>query len=226
MSGGLETFRLNAGWELTRLRRSQRIWLLLIPPVAAPIGSAIADLYLRIPSVATARILGLLIAGGLAGLILLDLVALAVGEDLTLRAHVTFFALPQGRRALLAGRLAVVLAGTLGAYALAAGGVWFASGALVTPTSLLQPIFDPGHLALAIPGFLVFLAGVTAAGAVYTRTAAQGLVAGVLAGVVVAGLTGYLLDLHEATALFPVLLAVAGAGAIGWTIEEYPKLGG
>jgi len=226
MTGAMTTFTLNARWELTRLRRSQRLWLLLIPPVAGPVGSAISDLYLHVPSRATAQILGLLIAGGLAGLILLDLVALAVGEDLTLRAHVTFFALPQGRRALLTGRLSVVLAGAMGAYALAALGVWYVSGALVPADDLVRPIFDPGHLAIAIPAFLLFLAGVTAAGAVFTRTSAQGLVAGVLAGVVVAGGTGYLLDLHELTGLFPVVLAAAGAGAIGWTIAEYPKLGG
>jgi hypothetical protein len=219
-------FSLNARWELTRLHRSQRLWLLLIPPVAGPIGSAVADLYLHIPSLATAQILGLLIAGGLSGLILLDLVALAVGEDLSLRAHVTFFALPQSRFALLAGRLSVVLAGTMGAYAVSATGVWLASTALVAPDALVQPIFDPAHLALAIPAFLLFLAGVTAAGAVFTRTSAQGLVAGVLGGVVVAGVTGYLLELHELSALFPVVLAIAGAGAIGWALNEYPKLGG
>jgi hypothetical protein len=226
MTDTVRTIGLNARWELTRLRRSQRLWLLLIPPVAGPVGSAVADLYLHIPSQATAQILGLLIAGGLSGLILLDLVALAVGEDLTLRAHVTFFALPQSRRALLAGRLSVVLAGTMGAYALSAVGVWYASMAIVAPDPLVQPIFSPGHLALAVPAFLLFLAGVTAAGAVYTRTSSQGLVAGVLAGVVVAGLTGYLLDLHELTALFPVVLAVAGAGAIGWALDQYPRLGG
>jgi len=219
------TFSLNAQWELTRLRRSQRIWLLLIPPVAGPIGSAVADLYLHVPTRATAQILGLLIAGGLAGLILLDLVALAVGEDLTLRAHVTFFALPQSRRTLLAGRLTVVLGGAMASYGLSAVLVWFASAALVAPNPLILPIFDPGHLALAVPGFLLFLAGVTAAGAVFTRTASQGLVAGVLAGVVVAGLTGYLLAFHELTALFPVLLAIAGGGAIGWALDRYPTLG-
>ena len=226
MSGGLETFRLNAGWELTRLRRSQRIWLLLIPPVAAPIGSAIADLYLRIPSVATARILGLLIAGGLAGLILLDLVALAVGEDLTLRAHVTFFALPQGRRALLAGRLAVGTGGhARGVHARRGGGLVRLGRArhsdLAAPADLRSGSPRAGDP--RVPG-------VPRGG----HRGGRGLHAHRGAGAGGRGpcrrrrrrATGYLLDLHEATALFPVLLAVAGAGAIGWTIEEYPKLGG
>ena len=224
MSDAVRTFRLNAEWELTRWRRSQRGWLLVIPPIAGPIGSAIADVYLRIPSQATAQILGLLIVGGLAGLILLDLVALAVGEDLTLRAHVTFFALPQSRLALIAGRLAVVLAGILAGYALAAAEVWYVSAALVAPDPYLVPIFSPWHLALSVFGFLVFLAGITAAGAVYTRASSQGLVAGVLAGVVVAGGTGYLLALHELTLLFPVGLAVVGAGALVWSVIRDPTL--
>ncbi|MCI4360633.1 MAG: hypothetical protein L3J91_02935, partial [Thermoplasmata archaeon] len=190
-----------------------------------PIGSAIADLYLQIPSRATAQVLGLLIAGGLAGLILLDLVALAVGEDLTLRAHVTFFALPQSRVGLVVGRLTVVLGGTLGAYALSAIGVWYAAAALVAPSTRYVSIFDPFHLALAIPAFLLLLAGVTAAGAVFTKTSSQGLVAGVLAGVVIAGVTGYLLALHELTWLYPVALGFAGAGALGWAIGRYPSLG-
>jgi hypothetical protein len=190
------------------------------------LGSAIADLYLHIPSLATAQILGLLIAGGLSGLIVLDLAGLAAGEDLALRAHVTFFALPQDRRAILAGRLFVVLGGGLAAYAVAAVGVWYGSAALVAPDASVRAIFPPAHLALAVPAFLLFLAGVTVAGAVYTRTSAQGLVAGVLAGVVVAGATGALLADGELTLLFPVVLALAGAGALGWALVQYPNLGG
>jgi hypothetical protein len=226
VSEATRTAVLNAQWELTRWRRSQRGWLLLIPPVAGPVGSTIADLYLHVPSQATAQILGLLIAGGLAGLILLDLVPLSVGEDLALRAHVTFFSLPQSRRALLSGRLGLVLAATMASYGLSAAGVWFASTSLVAPDLTLMPILDPFHLALAIPAFLLFLAGVTAAGAVFTRTSSQGLVAGVLAGVVIAGVTGYLLALDELTALFPILLGLAGVGALGWALWQYPTLGG
>ena len=217
---------LNARWELTRWRRSQRGWLLLVPPIAAPIGSIVADLYLRVPSQATAQVLGLLIAGGLAGLILLDLVALAVGEDLGLRAHVTFFALPQDRRALLTGRLALVLVGTLAAYGIAAIGVWYGAEAIVAADPRTVPILDPFHLALAVPAFLLFLAGVTAAGAVFTKTSAQGLVAGVLAGVVVAGGSGYLLALHELSIVFPLLLLVAGVGALAWSVWQYAQVVG
>ena len=39
MSGEVDAFVNNARWEVTRLRRSRRIWLLLIPVVAGPIGS-------------------------------------------------------------------------------------------------------------------------------------------------------------------------------------------
>ncbi|MCI4340369.1 MAG: hypothetical protein L3K06_01340 [Thermoplasmata archaeon] len=226
MTEAARTIGLNVRWEITRLRRSQRGWLLLVPPIAAPIGSAIADLYLQVPSQATAQILGLLIAGGLAGLILLDLVALSVGEDLGLRAHVTFFALPQDRRALLVGRLGIVLMGTIAAYALAAIGVWYSAAVLVAPDPLVRPIFDPFHLALAIPAFLLFLAGLTAAGSVFTKTSAQGLVTGILGGVVIAGVTGYLLALHELTLTFPLALLAAGVASIGWAVWQYPTLGG
>ena len=214
----------NARWELVRLRRSQRIYLVLIPPVAGPVGSAIADLYLKIPSTGTALILGLLITGGLAALILLDLTALAVGEDLGLRAHWTFFTLPQRRANILAGRLGLVLALTLGAYAIGAVAVWSLGGALVTPAPTKPPVLDPAHLAWAIPAFLVFLAGVTSAAAVISRTSAQALVAGVLAGVVGAGVTGNLLFQGELTPLFPLLLLVSGLGGLGWSLYRYPKL--
>ncbi|HEV8049993.1 MAG TPA: hypothetical protein VGP88_05320, partial [Thermoplasmata archaeon] len=99
----------NARWELLRLRRSRRAWLLSIPAVAGPIGSGVADLVLRLPSPGTAAVLGLLITAGLAALVVLDLTALAVGEDLALRTHYLTFALPEPRAASLGGRLAVVV---------------------------------------------------------------------------------------------------------------------
>jgi hypothetical protein len=184
----------------------------------------VADVYLKIPSQGTALVLGLLITGGLAGLVLLDLVALAVGEDLALRAHLTFFTLPQGRPAMLGGRLFVAFGGPLVAFGLGAGAVWALGGALVTAQPGALPIFDPSHLALAIVAFLVFLGGVTSAAAVFSRTSSQGLVAGVLAGVVVAGLTGYLLVAHELTEIFPVGLTAAGFAAVAWTLYQYSSL--
>jgi hypothetical protein len=225
MSSGAATFAINARWELTRLRRSQRIWLLLIPPVAGPVGSAIADLYLKIPSQATALILGLLVTGGLGALIILDLTALAVGEDLTLRAHLTTFPLPQDRGALLGGRLAVVLGSSLGAYALGAAGVWILGGALVTTQpGAAAPLFPPAHLLLALPALLIFLSGVTAAAAVITRTAAQALVAGILAGVLAAGAASYFVFEHQLTALFPAVLAIVGLVGFAIALVQYPTL--
>ena len=221
---GLTAWAENARYEIVRLRRSQRIWLLVIPPIAGPIGSAVADLYLKIPSTATALLLGLMITGGLAGLILLDLTALAVGEDLGLRAHWTYFTLPQGRTALLAGRLTVVLGLGMAAYAVGALAIWGLGGTLITPGDARAPIFDPAHLAWAIPAFLLFLAGVTAAAAAYSRTSAQAIVAGVLGGVVGAGVTGDLLFQGQLTLLFPVLLALGGVGALGWAFYRYPQL--
>jgi len=224
VSDTVRTVAVNARWEVLRLRRSTRVWLLIIPPVAGPIGSAVADAYLRIPSVGTALVLGLLITGGLAGLVLLDLVALAVGEDLGLRAHLTFLTLPQSAVSALAGRLLVALAGPIAAFGVGATAIGVLGGALVTPQPSAPPILDPTHLAWGIAAFLLFLGGVTAAASVVSRTSAQGLVAGVLAGVVVAGLTGYLLAAHQLTALLPSALAVAGLGAVGWTLYRYSIL--
>ena len=223
MTGAAGTVRTNLFWELRRLRRSQRIYLLLIPPVAGPVGSAIADLYLKVPSVATAQILGLLVTAGLAGLILLDLTALAVGEDLVRRAHLATFALPQDPRWAMAGRLLVATGAPIGAYLIGAAAVWQLGGALLAPTPLpTVPLFDPGHLFWAIPGLLLALAGVTAAGAVVTRSSSEAIVAGVLAGVVVAGGVGYLVAQHQVTALDPVLLGLAGVGALAASALKYP----
>ncbi|MCI4345151.1 MAG: hypothetical protein L3K07_00120 [Thermoplasmata archaeon] len=218
-------FLLNARWELRRLRRSRRLWLLILPLVAAPVGSAVADLYLHVPSVDTARVLGLFITAGLAGVLALDLVALAVGEDLAIGAHLTAFALPQGRRAQLGGRLTLVLVGVLGSYAVGAALVWELSGLIVgTPTGATAPILIPLHLALGLPGLLLFLGGVTAAGAVVTRSAAQSLVAGVLAGVVAAGVGSWFLLERSLSLLFPVGLAVVGLVGLAWSLYRFPSL--
>lgn len=230
MTSTLGAVAINARWEVTRLRRSRRLWLLLIPPVAGPIGSAVADLYLRIPSAATAEILGLLVTAGLSALILLDLTALTVGEDLSYRAHLLFFPLPQGRAAALGGRLLVSVGGGVAAYAVGAAAVWALGGSLVAAPPPGTPgrtaLFLPGHLLLAIPALLIFLAGVTAVAAWYTRRSSEAIVAGVLAGVVAAGGAAYLLAQGELTALFPELLMLVGLAAIAWTLANFPRLTG
>jgi len=217
----------NARWEVTRLRRSRRVWLLLIPVVAGPIGSAIADLYLRVPSSGTAQVLGLLITAGLAALVVLDLTALAVGEDLALRTHYLTFALPQSRVSALAGRLAVVVGGTLAVYGVGALGVILFANALVSTSSTAPtPILVPAHLALGLLGLLVFLGGVTAAAGVVTRSAAQALVAGILAGVVAAGVGSMFLIEGRLTALFPEVLAVVGLVGFVWCVVQYGRIEG
>jgi ABC-type transport system involved in multi-copper enzyme maturation permease subunit len=217
----------NAVWEVTRLRRSRRIWLLIIPVIAGPVGSAIADLYLRVPSTATAEVLGLLVTGGLASLVVLDLTALAVGEDLALRTHYLTFALPQPRTSALAGRLAVVLGGTLGGYGIGVLGVVGIVGALVATSSTApSPILVPAHLALGLLGLLVFLGGVTAAAGVVTRSASQALVAGVLAAVVAAGVGSLFLIEGRLTALFPEALAAVGFVGFVWCLLQYGRLEG
>ena len=227
MSGELATLANNAAWEVTRLRRSRRIWLLLIPVVAGPLGSAIADLYLHVSSSGTAGVLGLLITAGLAALVVLDLTALAVGEDLALRTHYLTFALPQSRAGALAARLGVVVGGTLAVYGVGAVGVLVLANALVSNSpSALAPILVPAHLAVGILGLLVFLGGVTAAAGVVTRSAAQALVAGILGGVVAAGVGSLVLLEGRLTSLVPEVLALAGLVGFGWCLVQYGRIEG
>jgi hypothetical protein len=215
----------NARWEVTRLRRSRRIWLLLIPAVAGPIGSAVSDLYLRVPSPETAAVLGLFVTAGLAALVTLDLTALAVGEDLALRTQYLTFALPQNRGSALAGRLLVVIGGSGLGYAVGAVGVLELAPALVATNPLAAaPILGPGHLAVGLFGLLLFLAGVTAAAGVVTRSASQALVAGVLAGVVAAGVGSLFLLEGRLTASFPVVLSLVGIAALAFCVAQYTRM--
>ncbi len=225
MSGTLAALANNVTWEGTRLRRSRRAWLLLIPLAAGPIGSAIADLYLRVPSVATAQVLGLLITAGLSSLVVLDLTALAVGEDLALRAHLLTFALPEPRRSGLAGRLLVAAGGPVAGFAAGGGLVMALAPRLVmmSPNSA-GPILVPLHLYLGLFGVLVLLAGVTASAAVVTRSAAQALVAGVLAGVTCAGVGSWLLLDRALTVVFPIALAAVGGALTVWAVVRYGSL--
>jgi len=225
VSTALPSLLNNARWEVTRLRRSRRVWLLLIPLVAGPVGSAVADLYLRVPSAGTADVLGLLITAGLAALIILDLTALAVGEDLALRTQFLTFSLPQPRASALGGRLAVVVGGSLAAYAVGAVAVAGLAAQLVFPSSsAAPPIFVPAHLAIGIVGLLVFLGGVTAAAGVITRSPSQALVAGVLAGVVSAGLGSLFLIEGRLTPLFPLVLAAIGVAGFAWCLAAYDRV--
>jgi ABC-type transport system involved in multi-copper enzyme maturation permease subunit len=227
MSGEIAALVHNARWEVTRLCRSRRIWLLLIPIIAGPIGSGIADLYLHVPSSGTAEVLGLLITAGLAALVVLDLTALAVGEDLALRTHYLTFALPQPRASALAGRLLVVVGGTLAVYGVGAAAVAGLAGTLVSTSSTAPtPILVPAHLAIGVVGLLVFLSGVTAAAGVVTRSASQALVAGILAGVVAAGIGSMFLIEGRLTALFPEVLAAAGLVGFAWCLTQYGRIEG
>ena len=225
MTGPLSHVNASARWEVVRLVRSRRIWLLLIPPVAGPIGSAIADLYLRIPSAGTAEVLGLFITAGLAALVVLDLTALAVGEDLSLRTHYLTFALPQPRAAVLLGRVGLVLGATVAVYGAGALTVLALGGLLVSSVPLAPaPILPASHLAVGLVGLLVFLGGVTSAAAVQTRGASQALVAGVLAGVLAGGAGSLLLLEGRLTAVFPGVLAAVGLAGFGWCLWRYARL--
>jgi hypothetical protein len=225
VSGQFAAFADNARWEVTRLRRSRRIWLFLIPVVAGTIGSGAADLYLHVPSSATAEVLGLLITAGLAALVILDLIALAVGEELALRTHYLTFALPQSRPIALAGRITLVMAGGLAAYgAGAVGAGWLATTLVTTSPTAPPPILIPSHLAVGIVGLLLFLGGATAAAAVVTRSSSQALVAGVLAGVVAGGVGSLFLVDGRLTVLFPLVLAAAGLLGFAGCLVQYGRL--
>jgi hypothetical protein len=216
VSDALRTLFKNAAWEVTRLRRSRRIWLLCVPIVAGPVGSAAADLYLKVPSVATAQVLGLLITGGLSALIVLDLTALAVGEDLGLRTYLLTFTLPQGHASALSGRLLIVTGSALASFALGAGGAWWVAGVFVHTQSAIPPILNPLHLFIGLFGLLAFLGGVVAAAATITRSSSQALVAGVLAGVLAAGIASSFLIQHQLGPAFPIILG--SVGVVGWSL--------
>lgn len=215
----------NARWELTRLVRSQRVFLLLIPPVAGPVGSAIAFLYFHVPSHATALILGLFVTGGLGALVVLDLSALTVGEELSRKAHFTLFTLPQERWAMLTGRLVVVLGASLGAYSLGAAAVWGMAAALVPPVAgAPAALLDPLHLTGAIAVLLVFLGAVTLTASVITRSSSEALVAGVLAAVVTAAAAGYFLIQGSLTLLLPAVLGGIALISLGWSFMGYAQV--
>jgi ABC-type transport system involved in multi-copper enzyme maturation permease subunit len=215
----------NARFEVRRLVRSQRIFLLTIPPVAAPIGSAIAFVYFHVPLVGTARMLGLFIAAGLGGMISIDLSALTVGEELSRKVELTTFTLPQGRRAVLAGRLLVVLGSTLGVFLVGGLAVWELAGLLVTDQPGAVPtLIDPLHLFEAMFPLLLFLGAITVCASVITKSASQALVAGVLGGVVTAGAAGYFLLEHEISMGFPAALGIAAVIAIVVTFYLFDAL--
>lgn len=225
MTRDLAAAATNIRWEFTRWRRSRRIWLLVIPPVAGPLGSAIADLFLRVPSVGTAEILGLLITGGLSGLVILDLSALAVGEELATREYLITLSLPQRRSAALVGRLTLPIVGPVAAYGAGAALVFLLAPVTVTVDPLAAgPLFVPTHLGLALVALLLFLGGVAAAAAAVTRSAAQGLVAGVLGGVLVAGLVSLQVFQRQVTWLSPTLVAVSGLAALAFAVRTYASL--
>ncbi|MDE1821135.1 MAG: hypothetical protein KGJ23_10440 [Euryarchaeota archaeon] len=222
----------NARWELLRLLRSRRIFLLVIPVIAGPIGSALAFFYFgkmepngAVLTHGTALMLGLFVTGGLAGMVMLDLSALSAGEDLARRSHVIAFALPQSRSSVLLGRLLVVFGATLGVFSVGALGVWPIAGAIVPALpSDPHPLYDATHLFLAMLSLLFFLGAVTLNASIITKSSSEALVAGVLAGVVTAAAAFYFTYLHQISLLFPEVLLVVGAVALGWSFLRFERL--
>lgn len=215
----------NLRWEFVRLVRSQRVFLLAIPPVAGPIGSVLAFLYLQVPSYGVAIMLGLFVTGGLGGLVVLDLSALSMGEELSRRSHLISWALPQARWEILFGRAALTLGASLGAFSLGALILWVLTGHLTFQGSALSTaVLDPGHLFIGMLALLFFLGAITLCASVITRSASEALVAGVLGAVVTASIAGYFLLQHQLTMLFPVVLVVAGIVALAWAAIRLESL--
>jgi hypothetical protein len=93
-----------------------------------------------------------------------------------------------------------------------------------TSSNAPPPILIPGHLAVGAAGLLFFLAGVTAAAGIVTRSASQALVVGVLAGVVAAGVgTLFFID-DRLNSWFPVGLAAVGLLGFAWCFVQYGRM--
>jgi ABC-type transport system involved in multi-copper enzyme maturation permease subunit len=213
----------NIRWEVIRLIRSRRVFLLSIPLVAGPAGSAIAFLYFHVQYEATAMLLGLIVTGGLSTLVMLDLTALTVGEELSRRAHFTFFTLPQERWAMLAGRIVVALGASIAVFALGAGLVSVLASALVPATGGTITI-NSAHMVEGIAVMLVFLGAVTLTASIITRSASEALVAGILSAVVTVAVAGYFLLQGTLTMLFPAVLGAAAVAAFVWSFVSYSAL--
>lgn len=193
--------------------------------VAAPIGSAIAFVYFGVQLVGTARELGLFITAGLAGMIVIDLCALTVGEELSRKAHLTSFTLPQGRAGILGGRLLLLLAASLGVFLVGGLEVWALAGVLVhNQAGARPPLLDPLRLFEAMVLLLFFLGAITVCASIITRSASEALVAGILGGVVTAGGAGYFLLEHDISMAFPAALGLAAVAALAVSFERYEKL--
>lgn len=215
----------NVRLELDRLVRSQRIFLLIIAPVAGPIGSAIAFVYFDVGLVSLAQILGLFVTGGLGGMVLIDLCALTVGEDLSRRSHLTILTLPQPRASVLAGRLLVSLGAPLLAFLLGGVEVYYLAGVLVHNVPGTPGLgIDPLHLLEAMALLLFFLGAIAVAASMVTRNASGPLVVGILGGVVAAAGAFYFLHEGEITMLYPGALGLVGVGALGWSAYQYEAL--
>ena len=219
------SLRANLRWEALRWLRSQRLFLLTIPVVAGPIGSALAFLYFHVPDRSTALILGIFVTGGLSAIVVLDLASLMVGEDLSRRANLFHFTLPEPRWTILGGRLVLVLGAGLGAYAAGAAVVWGLASLLVpSPSGAPPPLLDPMHLAEGVAALLLLLGAATVTASILTRSASEALVAGVLSAVVVAAATGYLLLQGQLTMVLPLVLLLSALIAVGWSLVAYGRL--
>ncbi len=217
-------FSASLRWEVIRWVRSRRVFLLAVPVVAGPVGSLLAFLYLKVPSSDTAGLLGVLVVGALSGLVVLDLCALSIGEELSRRSHGPLLLLPVRRSALYAGRATAVLGATLGAYGIGALEVLELAHLLVPGSGSQVLALEPVHVALGMLAFLFLLGAVAFVAALVTGSASEALGLGVLAGFSVSVLLVYLLLERALTLAVPAGLAVAGAATLLLGLRTYVRM--
>lgn len=193
----------------------------MIPVVAGPTGSLLADRYLKVGSASTAGLLGILVVGALSGLVVLDLAALSIGEELSRRSHGPLLLLPVRRSAVYAGRATAVLGAPLGAYGLGALLVLFLTDWLIPGNAGPTIALDPVHTAFGMLALLFFLGSVTFVAALVAGTASEALGLGVLAGFSVSILLVYLLLEHALTLAVPAGLALAGVVTLLFGLRTY-----
>ncbi len=217
-------FSASLRWEVTRWVRSRRVFLLTIPVVAGPIGSLFSFLYLKVGSSATAGLLGILVVGALSGLVVLDLSALSIGEELSRRSHGPLLLLPVRRSALYAGRATAVLGGSLSVYGVGALGVLYLADRLVPGSGENALGLNPVHVALGMLALLFLLGAVAFVAALVTGSASEALGLGILAGFSVSVLLVYLLLERALTLAVPAGLALAGAATLLLGLRTYLRM--
>ena len=202
-------------WELRRWQRSRRVYLLAVPLVAGPVGSLVADLYLRVGSRGAATVLGLIIVAALAGLILLDLAALALGEELEKGSLANWSLLPIGRPALYLSRLVTGVGIPLVSFLGGAGLVVLAADLVPAGTPSPALSIGPFPAVLGLAAALFLLGTIAFIAPLWSGSASGALSVGVIGGFALVTLLAYLWLEHTLSWGVVAALVVAGTVAAG-----------